>query len=236
MVDKTSSVLSEIEAAGAEFALAKQTQFLAIGELFCIYLKAKVSPDLKAEIETAFKGLLNSDCPQKCKTLSGMIGWIAFPKSKQRVSDFHKICVSAPTETKSPEQLSTWIEENGGLRATLISHSNRREQASGSGASKLVRSLGAALSNLETDASNRRTSSSNPTSHKLNEGQKLFQVTAYRNGEYVVFEAVFDGEQVTFPAAAKTQSVAQKVPSFEALVGEAKSVAIKHNEPAATTA
>lgn len=47
------SVLTEIEAAGAKFTSAKKSQFMAIGELFCIYLKAKVSPDLKAEIEAA---------------------------------------------------------------------------------------------------------------------------------------------------------------------------------------
>lgn len=165
-----------------------------------------------------------------------MIGWIAFPKSKQRVSDFHKICVFAPTETKSPEQLSGWIEKNGGLRATLILHSKPRNQAGGSGASKLVRSLGAALSNLNADAKNRRTSASNPTQHVLTEGQKLFQVTECKDGEYVVFEAIFDGEEVSFPPAikAKTADQAKAKSSLDDLAERGTSISIQHNSPAVT--
>lgn len=237
MVQEERSVLSEIEAAGAKFASAKQTQFNALGDLYCIYLRAKSTPDLKAEIEAAYKGLTDSGCPDKCKSLSGMVGWLAFPKSKQRVSDFHKICQFAPKDTKTAEQLSAWIAGNGGLRATLISHSKARNQAGGSGASKLSRSLTTALADLDANAKNRRTTASNPTRHDLTEGQKLFQVTEFRDGEYVVFEVLFDGEEVSFPSAVKTEpSVPAKAkPSLDALAAQGKSMSVQRNASAAVT-
>lgn len=236
VAQKVRSVLAEIEAAGAKFASAKKTQFNALGDLYCVFRRAEKSSDLKAEIEAAFKGLTDSDSPNKCKSLSGMVGWLAFPKSKQRVSEFHKICQCAPRETKTAEQLSAWIEGNGGLRATFTLHSKPRNQAGGSGALKLGRSLTAALADLNANAKNRRTTASNPTQHDLSEGQKLFQVTECKNGEYVVFEAIFDDEEVSFPPAvkAKTAEPAKAKSSLGDLAAQGKSISVQHNAPAET--
>lgn len=201
MVEKTTSAVAEIVRAGENFQSAKRKQCLAIGTLNEVHLRAKSDPDVEKEIRTAFEELDSKHKPKKCKALSSIIGWLAFPYSKQRVSDVHKFLVGAPDSIKSADDFADWVESNGGIRATLRSLSKPRNvSSSGSEAKPLHETCHDAIAGLagHTNA-NVRYVNKNPLSAQLVDGQLHIQVTEYVNGKYKVFEALLLDDKIEYP-------------------------------------
>lgn len=215
MVEKTTSAVAEILRAADLFQSAKRQQFKAIGVLFEVYLRAKSDPDVEKEIRTAFEELDSEHKPKKCKALSSIIGWLAFPYSKQRVSDGHKLLDAAPDTLKSADDFANWIETNGGIRATLLSLSKPRNvSSSGSEAKPLHETCHDALAGLAGHANaNVRYVDQNPLSAQLVDGQLHIQVTEYVDGKYKVFEALLLDDKIEYPklqapAAQKQRAIA----------------------------
>ena len=201
MVEKTTSAVAEILRAADLFQSAKQQQFKAIGVLFEVYLRAKSNPDVQKELRSAFEALDSKQKPKKCKTLTGITSWLAFPHSKQRVSDAHKLLDAAPDTLKSADDFANWIETNGGIRATLLSLSKPRNVASAGTKSKpLGEVCHDAVSGLaEHIDANVRYEAQNPVCHRLADGQMHIQITEYVNGKYKVLDALLLGGELKFP-------------------------------------
>ena len=195
--EKPSSVLSKIQAAAEDYKSATKARFQALGALYRIYRQLDGNGMMKAEINLAFVDLQSSARPKKVKSDAGKIAWLAFPHSQQRVSDAKKLMEYARDKGVVPDDFAEWLNNLGGIRATLLSLVKSKKSGEATNKS-LSQKLNSVFGSLWEAASSRRIEHENPTQCTLKEGQKHVQITEYKNGEYTVVDAVLSGSEIEF--------------------------------------
>ena len=196
--EKPNSVLSKIQDAAKDFEAATAAKYKSMGALYRIYQQSCNDGSIQSAIHWAFESLANSVRPKKCKSDAGKVAWLAFPHSKQRVSDVKKLLEAAHEQNITPDNFPDWLKNSGGIRATLQSLAKSQKKSGEAQGKSLGQKFSSAFNSLWEAASSRRIEHENPTQCTLKEGQKHVQITEYKNGEYTVVDAVLSGSEIEF--------------------------------------